>query len=119
MEGLNAAFGVPKKIQDLNQVFEKLIQFNTSHQSEVQSYEVLDLIEEVDALRSSERFNKAIRILEAGKGLISSFQVSWEAISKELAAVRPSSKELKDKEISDDLRQQRLKIIDGMLKKNG
>jgi len=33
--------------------------------------------------------------------------------------VKPSSQELKDKEISDDLRQQRLKIIEGMLKKNG
>ena len=64
-------------------------------------------------------FNKAVRILEAGNGLVSSFQVSWEAISKELAVVRPSSQKLKDKEISDDLRQQRLKIIDGMLKKNG
>ena len=119
LEGLNTAFGVPKKIKDLNQVFEKLIQFNISHQSEVQSYEVLDLIEEVDALRRSERFNKAVRILEAGNGLVSSFQVSWEAISKELAVVRPSSQKLMDKEISEDLRQQRLKIIDGMLKKNG
>jgi len=119
LDGLNAAFGVPKKIQDLSRVFEKLIQFNTSHQSDVKSYEVLDLIEEVDALRRNKRFNKAIRILESGNGLVSSSQVSWEAISKELGVVRPSSLVLKGKEISEDLRQQRLKIIDGMLKKNG
>ena len=119
LDGLNAAFGVPKKIQDLSRVFEKLIQFNTSHQSDVKSYEVLDLIEEVDALRRNKRFNKAIRILESGNGLVSSSQVSWEAISKELSVVKPSSLVLKGKEISEDLRQQRLKIIDGMLKKNG
>ena len=40
-------------------------------------------------------------------------------ISKELVLVKPSSVKLKDKEIKEDLRYQRLKIIDEMLKKNG
>ena len=122
LDGLNAAFGVPKKIQDLSQVFEKLIKFNSKHQHEVQASEVLSFIEEVDALRRNKRFNSVIRILEASKESTSDTKdigVPWDMISKELVLVKPSSVKLKDKEIKEDLRYQRLKIIDEMLKKNG
>ena len=100
----------------------KLIKFNSKHQHEVQASEVLSFIEEVDALRRNNRFNSVIRILEASKESTSGTKdigVPWDMISKELALVKPSSVKLKDKEIKEDLRYQRLKIIDGMLKKNG
>ena len=84
--------------------------------------EVLGLIEEVDGLRRNSRFIKILKILDAYNH--SDFQlkstfIPWEVLSKQLVAVKPSSPELKDKEVAKDIRLQRLKIIDQELKKNG
>jgi hypothetical protein len=58
---------VPKKIQELSQIYKKLVEFTAEHDSGAENHEVLALIEDVDALRRNKRFNKALKILGAGK----------------------------------------------------
>ena len=67
LNDLNDTFGVPKKIQELSQIYKKLVEFTAEHDSVAENHEVLALIEDVDALRRNKRFNKAVKILGAGK----------------------------------------------------
>ena len=78
-------------------------------------------IEDVDALRRNKRFNKAVKILRAVKvtGFFQGKVLPWQEISKKLTEVRPSSSELIGSEIIDDLKKQRLKIIEVELHKHG
>ena len=79
------------------------------------------MIEDVDALRRNKRFNKAVKILGAGK-VAGSFRgkvLPWQVMSKKLIEVKPSSLELTGTEIIEDLRKQRLKIIEVELNKHG
>ena len=118
---LNNTFGVPKKIQELSRIYKKLFEFNAKHTSGLENNEVLAFIEEVDAIRRNKRFVKAVKILEAGK--VTDFfrdkLLPWQEMSKKLIEVKPSSSELTGKEIIDDLRKQRLKIIEVELNKYG
>ena len=121
LNALNDTFGVPKKIQELSHIYKKLFKFTDKHSSGAENYEILAFIEDVDALRRNKRFNKAVKILEAVKE-IGSFRgkvLPWQEMSKKLIGVKPSSSKLTDKEIIDDLRKQRLKIIEVELHKHG
>jgi len=121
LEDLNESFGVPKKIQDLCRLLAKLIDFGTNHQSkEVKSYEILDFIEEVDGLRRNNRFNKVLKILDAFNNSplhLESIFIPWNDLSKQLLDIKPSSPELKGKEISEDIRIQSLRIIEQWINK--
>ena len=112
---------MPKKIQELSHIYKKLFEFTDKHSSDAENYEVLAFIEDVDALRRNKRFNKAVKILEAVKvkGSFRGKVLPWQEITKKLTGVKPSSTKLTDKEIIDDLRKQRLKIIEVELNKNG
>ncbi len=120
LESMNKIFGVPKKIRELSRVLGELETFCLSHQNEVTSNEILAIIEKVDGIRRNKRFTKILKILKAsgvflsvGKGTF-----PWDSVNKRLIAVKVSSKELKGKEISIDLRRQRLQIIEDQLNKN-
>lgn len=116
LKDLNKAFGVPKKIQDLCHVLERLINFNLNHRSKaVKSHEILDLIEEVDGLRRNKRFTKVLKVLEAINNsvyLLENTFIPWDNLCELLLAIKPSSQELKGKKIAEDIKNQRLKIID-------
>ena len=122
LDVLNRVFGVPKKVQELCDILGRLIRFDLNLKpKEVRSGEVLDLIEEVDGLRRNSRFIKILKILDAYNHSVFQLKstfIPWEVLSKQLVAVKPSSPELKDKEIAKDIRLQRLKIIDQELKKD-
>ena len=108
-----------KKIQELTNVYRKLQLFNPTDKSEVESHEVLNFIEEVDGLRRNKRFNKALKIFYAMDYSFSSKKetfIPWDTLIKTLLTIEPSSPRLKGKEISEDIRLQRLKIIDKQLK---
>ena len=121
LNDLNDTFGVPKKIQELSQIYKKLVEFTAEHDSGAENHEVLALIEDVDALRRNKRFNKAVKILGAGKeaGSFRGKILPWQEMSKKLIEVKPSSSELTGTEIIEDLRKQRLKIIEVELHKHG
>ena len=122
LDGLNTAFGIPKKIRELSLVLEKLVHFDSHHISEVKSRDVLNLILEVDGLRRNKRFIDALKILKSIRKKTETTGgalVSWDAISNLLLSVKPSSIELKEKEIIKDIRQQHLIIIDKELEKIG
>ena len=89
--------------------------------SVAENHEVLALIEDVDALRRNKRFNKAVKILEAGKvpGSLKDKVLPWQEMSKKLIEVKPSSSKLTGTEIIEDLRKQRLKVIEVELHKHG
>ena len=98
-----------------------MVEFTPQHDSVAENHEVLALIEDVDALRRNKRFNKAVKILGAGK-VAGSFRgkiLPWQEMSKKLIEIKPSSSELTGTEIIEDLRKQRLKIIEVELNKNG
>ena len=119
IDNLDKIFGVPKKIQELTNVYRKLQLFNPTDKSEVESHEVLNFIEEVDGLRRNKRFNKALKIFYAMDYSFSSKKetfIPWDTLIKTLLTIEPSSPKLKGKEISEDIRLQRLKIIDKQLK---
>tara|TARA_B100001167_G_C16772939_1_gene308636 strand:- start:559 stop:1641 length:1083 start_codon:yes stop_codon:yes gene_type:complete len=119
LDNLDKIFGVPKKIQELTNVYRKLRLFNPSDKSEVESHEVLNFIEEVDGLRRNKRFNKALKIFYAMDYFFSSKKetlIPWDTLIKTLLTIKPSSSKLKGKGISEDIRLQRLKIIDLKLK---
>ena len=60
LNALNKAFGVPKKVQELSFIYRKLYEFTVKQGVDVGNHEVLAFIEDVDALRRNERFNKAL-----------------------------------------------------------
>ncbi len=78
-------------------------------------------IEDVDALRRIKRFNKALEILEAAKApsSLKGKALPWQEMSKKLKEIKPSSSELTGTEIIEDLRNQRLKVIEIELHKHG
>ena len=121
LNALNDTFGVPKKIQELSQICKKLFEFTAKQGSDAENHEVLAFIEDVDALRRNKRFNKALKILEAGKVPSSPKDkvIPWQEMSKKLIEVKPSSSKLTGTEIIEDLRKQRLKIIEVELHKHG
>ena len=123
LDDINRAFGVPKKIQVLCYILGKLIQFNLNlKNAEIKNHEILDLIEELDGLRRNKRFIKILKILDAYNNSVLQLKgtfIPWEALSKQLLSIKPSSSTLKDKEIAEDIRLQRLKIIHQELKRNG
>ena len=99
----------------------KLVEFTAEHNSGAKNHEALALIEDVDALRRNKRFSQAVKILGAGK-VTGSFRgkvLPWQEMSKKLIEVKPSSSELTGTEIIEDLRKQRLKIIEVELHKHG
>ena len=75
----------------------------------------------VDALRRNKRFYKALKILEASRtsSSIKGKALPWQEMSKKLKEIKPSSSELTGTEIIEDLRKQRLKIIEVELHKHG
>ena len=123
LDDLNKAFGVPTKTKDLSNILKKLFLFDLKHKSkEVKSSEILDFIKEVDGLRRNKRFKKVLKILDVFNHYVSpnvSTSIPWDVLGKLLLSVKPSSPEIKDKNIIEDLRLQSLEIIDQELKKNG
>ena len=121
LNALNDTFGVPKKIQELSHIYKKLFEFTTKQAPDVENHEVLVFIEDVDALRRNKRFNKALKILEAGRApdSLKDKALPWQQISKKLKEIKPSSSELTGTEIIEDLRKQRLKVIEVELHKHG
>ena len=97
LNALNKAFGVPKTIQELSIIYRKLYEFTIKQGVDAGNHEILAFIEDVDALRRIKRFNKALEILDAAKSFGS----------------------LKSTEIIEDLRKQRLKVIEIELDKHG
>ena len=121
LNALNDTFGVPKKIQELSHIYKKLFEFTAKQGTDTKNYEVLAFIEDVDALRRNERFNKALKILEANK-VTSSLKgkaLPWLEMSKKLKEIKPSSSELTGTEIIKDLKKQRLEVIEIELHKHG
>ena len=119
-ENLNKAFGVPKKIHELSNVLKRLVDFGLKYKTGVKSNELLDLIEGVDGFRRNNRFNKAVELLNLFNKSVpqpENITIPWNTLIKILSSVKPSSKRLKDKEIAEDIRCQRLNIIDQALKK--
>ena len=98
-----------------------MFEFTAKPGSSAENYEVLAFIEDVDALRRNKRFDKALKILEASKApsLVKGKALPWQEISKKLKEIKPSSSELTGTEIIEDLRKQRLKIIEIELRKHG
>ena len=121
LNALNDTFGVPKKIQELSHIYKKLFEFTAKQAPDVENHEVLAFIEDVDALRRNKRFNKALKILEAGRApdSLKDKALPWQEMSKKLKEIKPSSSELTGTEIIEDLRKQRLKIIEIELHKHG
>ena len=121
LNALNDTFGVPKKIQELSHIYKKLFEFTAKQAPDVENHEVLAFIEDVDALRRNKRFNKALKILEAGRApdSLKDKALPWQQISKKLKEIKPSSSELTGTEIIEDLRKQRLKVIEVELHKHG
>ena len=118
---LNKVFGVPKKIQELSFIYRKLYEFTVKQGVDAGNHEILTFIEDVDALRRIKRFNKALEILEAAKtpSSLKGKALPWQEMSKKLKEIKPSSLELTGTEIIEDLRKQRLKIIEIELRKHG
>tara|TARA_B100000029_G_scaffold375433_1_gene369861 strand:- start:341 stop:1429 length:1089 start_codon:yes stop_codon:yes gene_type:complete len=114
LNALNNTFGVPKTIQELSFIYRKLFEFTAKQGIDAENHEVLEFIEEVDALRRNKRFNNALEILEASKipGLLKNKTLPWQEMSKKLKEIKPSSSELKSTEIIEDLRKQRLRVIE-------
>ena len=121
LNALNKAFGVPKTIQELSIIYRKLYEFTIKQGVDAGNHEILAFIEDVDALRRIKRFNKALEILEAAKsfGSLKGKALPWQEMSKTLKEIKPSSSELTGKEIIEDLRKQRLKVIEIELDKHG
>ena len=121
LNALNKAFGVPKKVQELSFIYRKLYEFTVKQGVDAGNHEVLAFIEDVDALRRIKRFNKALEILEAAKtsSSLKGKALPWLEISKKLKEIKPSSSELTGTEIIEDLRNQRLKVIEIELHKHG
>ncbi len=121
MNALNDTFGVPKKIQELSHIYKKLFEFTDKQAPDVENHEVLAFIEDVDALRRNKRFNKALKILGAGRApdSLKDKALPWQEMSKKLKEIKPSSSELTGTEIIEDLRKQRLKVIEVELHKHG
>ena len=121
LNALNDIFGVPKKIQELSHIYKKLFEFTAKQGTDTKNHEVLALIEDVDALRRNKRFNKVLKILEASK-LTSSLKgkaLPWLEMSEKLKGIKPSSSELTGTEIIEDLKKQRLEVIEIELRKHG
>ena len=121
LNALNDTFGVPKKIQELSHIYKKLFEFTAKQAPGVENHEVLAFIEDVDALRRNKRFNKALKILGAGRApdSLKDKALPWQEMSKKLKEIKPSSSELTGTEIIEDLRKQRLKVIEVELHKHG
>lgn len=121
LNALNDTFGVPKKIQELSHIYKKLFEFTAKQAPDVENHEVLAFIEDVDALRRNKRFNKALKILGAGRApdSLKDKALPWQEMSKKLKEIKPSSSELTGTEIIEDLRKQRLKVIEVELHKHG
>ncbi len=121
LNALNDTFGVPKKLQELSHIYKKLFEFTAKPGSGAENHEVLAFIEDVDALRRNKRFDKALKILEASRASssIKGKALPWQEMSKKLKEIKPSSSELTGTEIIEDLRKQRLKIIEIELRKHG
>ena len=121
LNALNDTFGVPKKIQELSHIYKKLFEFTAKQAPDVENYEVLAFIEDVDALRRNKRFNKALKILGAGRApdSLKDKALPWQEMSKKLKEIKPSSSELTGTEIIEDLRNQKLKVIEIELDKHG
>ena len=120
LQVMNEIFGVPKKIRELSRILGELAKFCISHNNEVKSHEILAIIEKVDGIRRNKRFGKVLKILKASGIFLAVGRDTfpWDSMTKKLINVKVSSRELKDKEISIDLKRQRLKIIEDQLNKN-
>ena len=121
LNALNDTFGVPKRIQELSHIYKKLFEFTVNQSSDAENHKVLAFIEDVDALRRNKRFNKALEILEAAiaLGLLRNKAIPWQEMSEKLKAIKPSSSKLTGTEIIEDLRKQRLQVIETQLHKHG
>ena len=121
LNALNDTFGVPKKLQELSHIYKKLFEFTAKPGSGAENHEVLALIEDVDALRRNKRFYKALKILEASRtsSSIKGKALPWQEMSKKLKEIKPSSSELTGTEIIEDLKKQRLEVIEIELHKHG
>ena len=114
-KNLSEAFGVPKKIDLMSTMLKKLIKFGKDIKlKNKKSYEVLNLLEEVDGLRRNERFLEVNKVYKAYKPLdpllLNDF-IDWEKLTNKLLKVKPSSSKLKGKEIAHDLRLKRINEI--------
>ncbi len=117
IEDLNNVFGVPKKIKELVVLSSKLIKFDQNHPTKVKSSEILNLLVKLDALRREERFNKAIKVLNASRLFSDNDEViPWENITTKLRRIKPASKSKEKNEIIKNIRKQSLKIIENELK---
>ena len=98
-----------------------MFEFTAKSGSGAENHEVLAFIEDVDALRRNKRFDKALKILEASKATssVKSKTLPWQEMSKKLKEIKPSSSELTGTEIIEDLKKQRLEVIEIELRKHG
>ena len=120
IKNLNHVFGVPKKIKDLTNIFSKLIKFDQNRLISFKSSEILNLLVNLDALRRKERFNKALKVLNASRLFSYNEEViPWQNITNRLIKVKPSPKAKEKNEIIKDIKEQSLKIIESELKNHG